>query len=83
VNSADLSADEASKLEELVKDADFFNLHPEIKPVTPGPDRFEYRISVSTGSRTHTTIISEAVMPDRIRPLIDYLASMSKPGRTR
>jgi emfourin len=83
VNSAELSAGDASDLEKLVKDADFFNLHPEIKPADPGPDRFEYRITVSMGPRTHTTVINEAVMPDRVKPLIDYLTSMAKAGRVR
>lgn len=83
LDSEKLPPTEASRLETLVESAGFFDLPAEIRPSAPAPDRFEYRITVSTAQRTHTVVISEAAIPARVGPLIDYLTAAAKSGGNR
>lgn len=83
IDSEKLPPGEASKLEAMVESAGFFDLPAEIRPAAPAPDRFEYRITVSTAGRTHTVFISEAAIPARVAPLIDYLTAVARSGGNR
>ncbi len=83
IDSGKLPAGEASRIEALVENSGFFDLPAEIRPSAPAPDRFEYRITVSTAQRTHSVLISEAAIPERIGPLIDYLTTAAKSAGNR
>jgi hypothetical protein len=83
IDSEKLPPAEASKIETLVESAGFFDLLAEIRPSAPAPDRFEYRLTVSTAGRTHTIVMSEAAIPASVGPLIDYLTAAAKTGGGR
>lgn len=79
-DTAELPDKKARMLERLVKAAKFFELPEKLTAAEPGPDRFEYRVVVLSGESTHTVVVSEATIPDRLRPLLDYLTEMVRSG---
>ena len=54
-----LPPDESALLEREINDTAFFDLPEQIKPASPMPDRFEYKITVSSPQRAHTVTVSE------------------------
>ncbi len=78
VDTQDLPDAEAALLEKLIRDSGFFDLAEHIKSPSGGADRFEYRLTVSEGGRSHTVTVSEAAVPEGLRPLIDRLTEMAK-----
>jgi hypothetical protein len=72
-----LSAEEARKLEEMVKAADFFNSPAAATRPAQGADRFQYIVTVEVGGKRHTVQTSEAVAPAGLRPLLDFLTKLA------
>ncbi len=83
VNLEKLAPDEAAALEQKINDAGFFDLPAQIKPASRGADLFEYSLTVSSPPRTHTVVVSETVVPEKLRPLIDHLTALARTGRYR
>jgi hypothetical protein len=54
LDAANLSDAEASELRRLIEDADFWNLPEQIDEDITVTDGYEYRVTVSEGSRSHT-----------------------------
>ncbi len=77
VDTTKLPPDQAVTLHKLLDDAGFFQLPENIAPPKPQPDRFEYRISVSSAEQSHAIVVNDAAAPDSLRPLIDYLTKMA------
>jgi len=73
IETQKLPLEQSLKLEKLVNQAGFFSLSPIIKSPSPLPDRFEYQISISSKGKSHSVTVSESVVPDRLRPLLDFL----------
>ena len=81
-----LAAQQAAQLQNLIDDADFFGLPGRLMPETAMPDAFEYHVQISSAHRTHAIVAAEGSIPDGLRPLLDYLTSLSilykqKPGQ--
>ena len=68
-----LTPDERAQFEELITAVDFFALPERLVAPSPGADRFQYRVTVERGEERHTVVISEAVAPPALRPLLDWL----------
>ncbi|MCL4530132.1 MAG: hypothetical protein M1282_12040 [Chloroflexi bacterium] len=83
VDSEKLAPDEKAALEKKISDASFFDLPGQIKPTPPGADMFEYSLTISSPPRTHTVIVSETVVPDKLRPLLDHLTDLARTGKYR
>jgi len=81
IDSQNLAAVQASTLDKLITDSGFFDLPEQIKPPSPGPDRFEYQVDISSAGQTHSVNVSEAVIPDRLRPLLDFLTTLAMSSR--
>lgn len=81
IDTQNLPAEQATTLDKLIADSDFFDLPEQIKPPTPGPDRFEYEVGISSAGQTHSVNVSEAVIPDRLRPLLDLLTTIAMSPR--
>jgi hypothetical protein len=54
VDTADLEAERAEQIEQLVGDISFFDLPTELSPDEVGADQFRYEITVSDDGREHT-----------------------------
>jgi len=78
-----LPPDESAILELHINEANFFDLPEQIKPASPMPDRFEYQVTVSSSQRTHTVTVSESLVTDQLRPLLEYLTDLARTGKYR
>ena len=77
IDTHDLSVADANELAELINKAD---LARQRTPPTsrPLPDAFHYRITVSDKGQSHTSVTSDADMPENLQPLIDWLIEWSE-----
>ncbi len=78
VDEKDLAPDEAQTIRQLVEEADVFNLPRKIVPRSPRSDRFQYELSLEESGRKHTVTMSEEVLPEKLRPLIEWLVEKSR-----
>jgi hypothetical protein len=76
----DLPAEQVELLDELLDDADFFELPPDLTKPTM-PDTFIYNITVSSEKRQHSVRVSDATAPDDLRPLLDELSKQARMHR--
>ena len=72
-----LLPEQASTLDKLIEDAGFFSLPGQIRPGSTGPDRFQYKVVITSAGKTHSIMVDDSVMPDKLRPLIDYLTNLA------
>jgi hypothetical protein len=76
----DLSADQAELLDDLLDDADFFELPADL--TTPAmPDAFTYNITVFSDEGQHSVRVSDTTAPDNLRPLLDELSKQARMQR--
>ncbi len=78
VDSQTLPLEEAGNLDGMVETAGFFDLPSVIAAKTPGPDRFQYRLTVETPDRRHRVEVDEAAAPARLRPLLEWLTTLAR-----
>lgn len=81
VDSESLSPEEARDLHEMVDAAGFFDLPAAITTPTPGADRFHYKLTVEAEGRRHTVDVSEAAVPEALRPLLQQLMAFARSSR--
>ena len=81
VDPEDLPPGEAKKLRQMLEDADLFNLPAKIASRSPQPDRFQYELNLRDGGRQHTVLVSEEVMPAKLKPLVTLLMEAAKGKR--
>ena len=77
-DSASLPTDRQRELEQLLETSGFFDLPHELHSAEPSADRFQYRLTVERGGRSHTVRAAEATAPDALRPLLDWLTAASR-----
>ena len=75
IDSAELSRDEAKKLEDMLRKSRFYELAAEMKSAAPGIDRFNYRITIEAAGATRTVEAGEAAVPESLRPLLHWIES--------
>jgi hypothetical protein len=63
----------ASEVERLVQEANFFHLPASLDAQPPGPDSFQYELTVRAGDQVHTVRTSDESAPEKLYSLIDYL----------
>lgn len=81
VNTEALPAEEARGLREAVEAAKFFELPALIASAPQGADRFHYKLTVEAEGRRHTVEMSEAVVPEALRPLLQQLMARARAPR--
>jgi hypothetical protein len=80
IDLEELPDDLAETLEELLDEADFFELPADLtRP--PMPDAFTYTITVSSESRQHSVRVSDTTAPDDLRPLLEELNKQARMQR--
>ncbi len=77
VDTDQLPADQATELNTLLGNAAFFELPDKIVPDKQQPDRFEYRLNVDAGDKSHSVTVSDAAAPESLRPLLNYLTTLA------
>jgi hypothetical protein len=74
VDSDSLQAEEASKLQGLINDANFFDLPTQLPAPSHGADYLEYKITIEANNdKKHSIKTTELTMPPNVGPLIRYL----------
>lgn len=81
IDSSELTPDESTRLEEIVKNSGFFDLPPEL-PKSPGADRFQYTVTIETPDRRHTVRMDDGAAPVPLRPLLDWATTAARKKRT-
>ncbi len=76
----ELSEEQAEALEELLDEADFFEL-PEDLTRPPMPDGFTYNITVFSAESQHSVRLSDSTAPDELRPLLEELSRQARMRR--
>ena len=76
-----LTSEQAAEIEKLVVSSRFYELPPGTKQEASTPDRFEYRVRISSPARgAHAIVVGETTVPDGLRPLLDYLTALAMRG---
>lgn len=78
VDTTTLAPQEADVLSRLVEVADFFKLPAKITSPHPQSDRFQYKLTLEDNGQQHTVVVSEAVLPGTLRPLIEWLGEIAR-----
>jgi hypothetical protein len=74
INSDSLQPEETSKLQCLIKDANFFELPSQLAAPSRGADYLEYKITIeANNNKKHSIKATDLTMPPNVRPLITYL----------
>jgi hypothetical protein len=74
VDTQSLPAGEAQELVSLVKAAGITAGGPQpVRPAPSAPDAFRYQLGIEDGGAHHSLEVSETQVPERLRPLIDWL----------
>lgn len=73
IDAKKLSSQEAEHLNHLIVASQFFQLPESIATRSVNPDRFRYQISVSECSRKHTINVSDEAMPEKLKPLVNWI----------
>jgi len=68
-----LPPEEGRKLQEMIDAAGFFDLPSKFPAPKKGADYFQYSITVESDRKKHTVQVADTVVPDNLRPLIQYL----------
>ena len=76
----DLPAEQVDLLDELLDEADFFELPSDLTK-SAMPDAFTYNITVSSETRQHSVRVSDATIPDDLRPLLEELSRQARMQR--
>jgi hypothetical protein len=79
IESAALSLQGSSKLNEMIAAAGFFELPSTIHSI-PQPDRFQYQITVVKEGKQHSVTVSESAVPAKLKPLLNWLIEHARPA---
>jgi len=80
LDSDSLPADDAAVLKKLVEDVDFFHL-PEPGAGGGQPDGFQYAITVEQEGQQRTLRVSENMLSEKLRPLVNDLSMRARTQR--
>lgn len=83
VDTADLAPRDTELLESAVEAAKIDQLPRRLISAAPGADRFQYHLIVEQGDERYEVEVSEAALPDSLRPLIEHLSMFARTGRLR
>jgi len=81
LDSHELEEEEVRTLAEEIQQAGFFELPKRLQPDRGAVDRFEYHITVEDEHKEHSIVVSEAAMPDSLRPLVQHLEQLMRSRR--
>lgn len=77
IDSERLATQQAARLDKLVDEAEFFELPTRLVPDIAVPDAFQYDLEIRAAQRRHAIMVVDGSVPDRLRPLLDYLTTLA------
>ena len=81
LESQDLDEAEMQVLLAEIEQANFFDLPDRLESLMGEVDRFEYHITVAWQEQEHSVVVSESVIPDSLRPLVEHLELLMRTRR--
>lgn len=78
IQSDSLSQDEFDQISRLVKTSGFFDIDESYTIKGNMPDQFHYKITIEHKDQRQTLELGDAVVPDSLRPLIQYLSQKAR-----
>jgi hypothetical protein len=78
VDTDELPPHEANPLIEMVSNANFFELPQSLTNSGHSSDRFQYRLTITDGDRSHTVEINGAAVPGDLQPLLQQLTTLAR-----
>ena len=75
--------DDQSKrtLQSLVESSGFFALPSRLASPSPGADRFQFKVTIQDGNRSHTVDADEGALPPEVQSLFQYLTRLARTAR--
>jgi hypothetical protein len=83
VDSRSLSTEEAETLWQLIEDSGFFEANKNDSIPEGLPDQFQYKITIERGGNNLKVALSQASIPDNLRPLINYLTQKARSQKNK
>ena len=68
-----LSQDEMQKIQDIINNANFFEIPPKASAPPGAADYFQYKITVETDEKSHTIETNDLAMQESLQPLIEFL----------
>ena len=76
-----LHPEEAEELNQLIDEADFFNLPDIIMRQSMGHDQFQYRLTVEYEEKQHSVEVGDGAVPENLWPLLNKIRTLSRTTR--
>ncbi|HEX3052071.1 MAG TPA: protealysin inhibitor emfourin [Aggregatilineaceae bacterium] len=73
-----LAPDEAHRLMDLIREADFFALPANFTEVEGAADQFQYLITITDEMQQHSVQVSDSSAPDTLHPLLRRLTRLAR-----
>lgn len=80
IDMDDLPEEQAELLDNLMDEADFFELPTDISQ-SAMPDEFTYTVTISSEERQHSVRVSDTTAPEDLRPLLEELSRWARMQR--
>ena len=68
-----LSQDEMQKIQDIINQANFFEITPKTLAPPGAADYFQYKITIEADEKSHTIETNDISMPESLAPLIEFL----------
>ncbi len=81
IDTATLSADQASTLQGLIDDARFFDLPAQIPAPPQAADQFQYRVTIEAEGKRHTVEAGEGSASPALQALLQQLVLLARSTR--
>ena len=81
IDTESMCQKDARELTDMVHAAGFFDLTAVTPAAASGADRFQYKITVSDGSREHSVEVVEPGASEGLSVLLQRLSSLARSGR--
>jgi hypothetical protein len=75
-----LGEEHAAQLQSLLRSPEVPQEPDHAAPGSGGADRFQYQLDLDDGQHRRSFAWSEAQVPEEMRPLVDYLTQLARPG---
>ncbi len=77
------SLDEQSQqtVQNLVESSGFFALPSRLASPTPGADRFQFKVTIQDGNRSHTVEADEGALTPEVQALFQYITRLARTAR--
>jgi hypothetical protein len=78
LDSKDLPDEQSAEFDNLLNEANFFEIPKANTSSQNGPDRFQYKLAVKHNDKEHEINFNEESMPETLKPLVSKLLDRAR-----